>query len=315
MKKTLYCLTLATALSCTAMAQAEVFVSVNIAPPALPIYVQPPIPGDGYMWTPGYWSWNPDDNDYYWVPGTWVAAPFVGALWTPGYWGWADNGYAWHRGYWGSQIGYYGGINYGFGYTGHGYQGGHWDHGAFNYNRSVNNVNDAHIGHVYNSPVRAAPVTRVSYNGGHGGIRAQPTRGEQSVASMPHTELTAPQAQHEQAARGNQALRASVNHGMPKIAATPQPGAFTAPNVAAARAEQAQQVAHIRGQNEQRAQAAQPPQAMPPHQQRTQQMPQQHPQQMPQPQRQAPAMPQQQHAAQRPMPHPEAPHGEERHDK
>jgi hypothetical protein len=31
-------------------------VSITIAPPALPIYVQPAIPAEGYLWTPGYWA-------------------------------------------------------------------------------------------------------------------------------------------------------------------------------------------------------------------------------------------------------------------
>ncbi len=35
---------------------AGVFVSVNIAPPILPVYEQPLCPGDGYIWTPGYWA-------------------------------------------------------------------------------------------------------------------------------------------------------------------------------------------------------------------------------------------------------------------
>ena len=62
-------------------------ISVNVPPPELPVYDQPPIPGDGYMWTPGYWAWGDDIQDYYWVPGTWVLAPQPGFLWTPGYWG------------------------------------------------------------------------------------------------------------------------------------------------------------------------------------------------------------------------------------
>ena len=45
-------------------------VSINVAPPVLPVYVQPPLPGPGYMWTPGYWAYG--DDGYYWVPGTWV---------------------------------------------------------------------------------------------------------------------------------------------------------------------------------------------------------------------------------------------------
>ena len=65
---------------------AGVFISVNIAPPVLPVYTQPLCPGAGYIWTPGYWAYGPDG--YYWVPGVWVQPPMVGYLWTPGYWGW-----------------------------------------------------------------------------------------------------------------------------------------------------------------------------------------------------------------------------------
>src|SRR6185437_8043362 len=133
MKKILMSLLLASAFAAPLAANAQISVSVDIAPPPLPVYVQPPIPGDGYMWTPGYWAWDPDISDYYWVPGTWVQAPFVGALWTPGYWGWGDGHFFWHHGYWGDHIGFYGGVHYGFGYTGEGYVGGHWDHGGFAY--------------------------------------------------------------------------------------------------------------------------------------------------------------------------------------
>ena len=87
-------------------------------PPPLPDYDQPQDPGDGYIWTPGYWAWSPDG--YYWVPGAWVEAPYEGALWTPGYWGYWNNSYGYYPGYWGQYIGYYGGINYGYGYTGYG---------------------------------------------------------------------------------------------------------------------------------------------------------------------------------------------------
>jgi hypothetical protein len=264
MKAVLYSLTFATAaIIAPAMAHAQISLSIGIAPPALPVYAQPPIPGDGYMWTPGYWSWSAADNDYYWVPGTWVSAPFVGALWTPGYWGWGGSGYAWHGGYWGNSIGYYGGINYGFGYGGVGYQGGHWDNGAFNYNRSVNNIASAHIAHVYNARVNTATVNRVSYNGGVGGIQRQPTKAEESVANAPHTSPTGPQAQHEQAARSNQDLRASVNHGMPKIAATPEPGAFNAPNAVAARAAAQPAMRPSHGNPQPKQQAQQPPQHAP----------------------------------------------------
>ena len=91
--------------------QAQVLVNITVAPPVLPVYAQPVIPGPDYMWAPGYWAWGPDG--YYWVPGTWVLAPSPGLLWTPGYWGWRDGFYVWNAGYWGPRIGFYGGINYG----------------------------------------------------------------------------------------------------------------------------------------------------------------------------------------------------------
>ena len=51
---------------------AQIGVAITIAPPALPVYEQPVCPGDGYIWTPGYWAWG--DDGYYWVPGTWIEA-------------------------------------------------------------------------------------------------------------------------------------------------------------------------------------------------------------------------------------------------
>src|SRR5271156_828811 len=52
--------------------QVGVGVAITNPPPALPVYDQPASPGDGYLWTPGYWAWADDSSDYYWVPGTWV---------------------------------------------------------------------------------------------------------------------------------------------------------------------------------------------------------------------------------------------------
>ena len=113
------------AIPAASFAQISVGIAVRIAPPVLPVYEQPLCPGEGYIWTPGYWAYG--DDDYYWVPGTWVLAPRVGVLWTPGYWGWGDGGYFWHGGYWGPHVGFYGGVNYGFGYVGVGYLGGRWE--------------------------------------------------------------------------------------------------------------------------------------------------------------------------------------------
>src|SRR5271168_3354123 len=156
------------ALSQVSFGQVAVGISVGFGPPAIPVYEQPICPTDGYLWTPGYWAYD-DADGYYWVPGTWVEPPEVGFLWTPGYWGWGDGVYVFHEGYWGPQIGFYGGVNYGFGYVGVGYEGGYWNNGAFFYNRSVNNVTK--VTNVYTKTVIVNnTVNRVSYNGGAGGL-------------------------------------------------------------------------------------------------------------------------------------------------
>lgn len=67
-------------------AGAQVSVVIKLAPPPLLVYAQPQVPGDDYIWTPGYWTWSDEQGAYYWVPGTWVMAPYKGFLWTPGYW-------------------------------------------------------------------------------------------------------------------------------------------------------------------------------------------------------------------------------------
>ncbi|MGA1988541.1 MAG: hypothetical protein ABSG72_19895 [Candidatus Sulfotelmatobacter sp.] len=214
---------------------AQVRISVTFGPPALPIYEQPLCPGDGYIWTPGYWAWG--DDDYFWVPGTWILAPEVGFLWTPPYWGWADGAFVFYDGYWGPHIGFYGGINYGFGYFGDGFVGGRWDGGHFFYNRSVANVNVTNIHNVYNTTVinNTSDVNRVSYNGGEGGVTARPTPEEEAAAHDQHLPPAAAQTQHIQAARSNPEFRASANHGKPPVAATAKPGEFTGHDVVPAR--------------------------------------------------------------------------------
>ena len=221
-------------LSSAASAQVAVGVSIAVAPPPLPVYDQPPMPDVGYLWTPGYWAYGAEG--YYWVPGTWVLPPSVGLLWTPPYWGWSDGVYLLHAGYWGPHIGFYGGINYGFGYGGVGYAGGYWEHGVFSYNRTVNNFGGVNVTNVYNKTViNNTSATNVSFNGGTGGTRAQPTAEEEAVAREQHTPATQLQAQHEHASSTNQALLASVNHGQPAIGATSRPGEFHGPGVVGAR--------------------------------------------------------------------------------
>ncbi|MGA2236361.1 MAG: hypothetical protein ABSG23_12860 [Terriglobales bacterium] len=213
-------------LSMSAASFGQIGVAIRIGPPPLPVYEQPLCPGDGYIWTPGYWAYDYDISDYYWVPGTWVLAPEVGFLWTPAYWGWGGDGFVFYDGYWGPHVGFYGGINYGFGYFGEGYEGGRWDGGHFFYNRSVNNINISNIHNVYDTHVTYNNESRVSYNGGNGGISARPRPEDETAARERHIPPVATQTQHAQAARANPQQRASSNMGKPGVAATPRPGDF-----------------------------------------------------------------------------------------
>ena len=215
--------------------EAQVICTGNASPPPeLPVYEQPPIPEPGYIWVPGYWGIGP--TGYYWVPGTWVLPPSVGLLWTPGYWGWRDGIYVWNAGYWGPHVGFYGGINYGFGYGGVGYEGGRWENGVFAYNRTVNNFGGVRITNVYEKTVVVEPgAVRVSFNGGTGGTTVRPRPAEEAAAGEKHVAAVPSQLQQERTASENKALLASENHGKPAIAATAKPGEFSGKGVVAAR--------------------------------------------------------------------------------
>jgi hypothetical protein len=222
-------------LSISLASNAQFSLSVSFAPPELPVYQQPQCPGDGYMWAPGYWGYDPDYG-YYWVPGTWVLPPQEGLLWTPAYWGWDGNNYVFYDGYWGQNVGYYGGVNYGYGYGGSGFQGGRWQGNQFYYNTSVSNVSHSGIHNTYNVRVSNNSGNRVSYNGGSGGLSARPTAQQQTYSHQTHTAPVAAQKQQAESARTNPVERASVNHGTPGVAATPKPGAFTGTGVVHAKA-------------------------------------------------------------------------------
>jgi hypothetical protein len=213
-------------------AEVSVGVSITIGPPVLPVYPQPLCPGPDFIWTPGYWAWDPGFG-YYWVPGAWVQAPFVGVLWTPGYWAWSGGGYLWYEGYWGPVVGFYGGINYGYGYTGYGYAGGYWSGNRFYYNRAVNNVSGTNITTVYSRPVGNVRPAGASFNG-RGGTTVRPTSEQLAAARQQRSSLTGEQMRHMQAARTDPRQRATVNHGRPAIAATMRPGEFTGRGVVGA---------------------------------------------------------------------------------
>ena len=240
-------------------AWSQVSISVGIAPPPLPYYAQPPIPGDGYLWTPGYWAWDAASNDYVWVPGTWVMPPSVGLLWTPGYWGFVNGGYGWHRGYWGSNVGYYGGINYGYGYIGSGYAGGRWDGGHFRYNNAVNNIPSGRVHNVYRQSVPQRESHAESFNGGESHYRNAPTANERRFEGARHGEPTQEQAEHERRSISMPEQRMGNNHGQPPTAATPRAGGFGDPQVEHVRAQpEMRPQPATRGQPEMRAQPVRP---------------------------------------------------------
>ena len=202
---------------------------ISMPPPPMPSYAQPAIPEEGYLWMPGFWARREDVRDYYWVPGTWLKPPREGLLWTPPYWSRVDGGYVFHDGYWAQAVGFYGGIDYGFGYSGDGYQGGHWDNGIFSYNRATNNLGSLNIAHVYDQAIADADQSiRVSFNGGSRGTKAQPTVQQEieMLARDRHVVPTAEQQQHFEMAAKDRSLYSKLNRNQPSVAATARAGVF-----------------------------------------------------------------------------------------
>ena len=183
----------------------------------------------------------------------------MGYLWTPGYWGFFGEMYRYNYGFWGQHIGYYGGINYGFGYVGTGYQGGYWSGNRFNYNRSVNNVNITNV-NVYNRTINNATINRASYNG-PGGVNRRPLAAETAALREQRIPPMTTQLQQQRAAAQSRQQFASVNHGRPAVFAATKPipaGKPIAPVIPARNVPQPQQ---------QQAQAQPQPHAQPQKQQ------------------------------------------------
>jgi len=205
---------------------AGVFISVSFAPPILPVYEQPPCPEPGLMWTPGYWAY--DEDGYYWVPGTWVPVPFEGALWTPPYWGWDGGLYMFHPGYWGMHVGYYGGVNYGFGYMGIGFVGGMWRGHDFVYNTAVMRVDERYVHTTYIDRTIVERNTivndrRVAFSGGRDGIHHDPAPEERFADRDRHMDPTSYQHAHESAAMSDKSLYVRNNGGHPGNPAVQRP--------------------------------------------------------------------------------------------
>jgi len=160
----------------------------------------------------------------------------VGALWTPGYWGFYSSRYWFHPGHWGLHIGYYGGINYGFGYIGTGYEGGYWNSGHFTYNRVYTQVNERKVRNVYSYNAGNRGMNnqgsfnrgnnnnaRPSFRGGQGGVQARPQASDAAAWREPTAPRMNTQVQHAQKFQSNPGQLANTNHGRPAQTAISKP--------------------------------------------------------------------------------------------
>ena len=86
----------ASALSAPAFGQIQIY--IGTPPPPIRYEAPPPIPGEGFAWTAGFWE--PHGPHYRWVPGRYVRAPYPGAHWTPARYEHGDKGWRMHQGYW-----------------------------------------------------------------------------------------------------------------------------------------------------------------------------------------------------------------------
>jgi hypothetical protein len=77
--------------------------------------------------------------------------------------------------------------------------------------------------------VRGALKARRAYNGGQGGVKAQPTSAQLSAERGRRMGATPVQMHNEESARSDRSQFASANQGRPAVVATPEPGALNSP--------------------------------------------------------------------------------------
>ena len=119
-----------------ASSYAGVFISVGFAPPVLPVYEQPPCPQarlDVDARLLGLWRRRLLSGSR--ARGCLLPMRVRFGLRRTG--AGRAGCYVFHTGYWGPHVGYYGGVNYGFGYMGIGFVGGRWHGHDFEYNTRV----------------------------------------------------------------------------------------------------------------------------------------------------------------------------------
>jgi hypothetical protein len=90
-------LTAATACASAGPARSRVY--VRVGPPAPIVETRIVAPGPGYVWIPGYHTW--DGRAYVWRPGRWDRGPRANARWVPARWV-HDRRHGWYlvEGHW-----------------------------------------------------------------------------------------------------------------------------------------------------------------------------------------------------------------------
>ena len=73
-------------------------VYVRVGPPAPIVETRVVAPGPGYVWVPGYHTW--DGRAYVWVPGRWDRGPRANARWVPARWVRDRRGWYLVEGHW-----------------------------------------------------------------------------------------------------------------------------------------------------------------------------------------------------------------------
>jgi len=78
----------------------EDYVRMPTAPPPVVIEQPSPPPDPSYVWTPGYWRWDTEAEQWRWIAGQWLNPPYPGAKWQAGYWQKTPDGWVWRKGRW-----------------------------------------------------------------------------------------------------------------------------------------------------------------------------------------------------------------------
>ena len=134
-----------------AQAQVAISISATIAPPLLPVYAQPAIPGPGYLWIPGYWAWN--GSRILLDARLLVDAADGRFLLDAALLGLVERRLCLQRRLLGSDGRVLWRDQLRFRVQRLGYQGGMWQGNTFVYNRTVNNFGNVNIANSYSRPV------------------------------------------------------------------------------------------------------------------------------------------------------------------